>query len=156
MENGFQIVDILSGSRTTILTTQGVTSAVFSPNHDRIFFIQTIPGGGSELVTAFTNGTGIQSLFKAPNEFYALSDVTKDGGNILLTHCKVGNDDESDSCFLATYNFITTKLQWVLLAGNRVQGTHASFNGDGTKITFIRLDEDEKNDVFISDWIGSV
>uniref|UniRef100_A0AC34FBJ6 Uncharacterized protein n=1 Tax=Panagrolaimus sp. ES5 TaxID=591445 RepID=A0AC34FBJ6_9BILA len=158
MDNGFQVVDILSGSRTTILTTQGVTSAVFSPNHDRLFFIQTIPGGGSELVTAFTNGTGIRSLFKAPNEFYALSDVTKDGGNILLTHCKIEmkkNDDESDSCFLATYNFLTEKMQWILLSGNRVQGTHASFNNDGSKIVFVRLDEDEKNDIFISDWIAS-
>uniref|UniRef100_A0A914Z663 Uncharacterized protein n=1 Tax=Panagrolaimus superbus TaxID=310955 RepID=A0A914Z663_9BILA len=160
MDNGFQVVDILSGTRTTILTTQGVTSAVFSPNHDRLFFIQTIPGGGSELITAFTNGTGIRSLFKASNEFYALSDVTKDGGNILLTHCKVGmnkinNDDESDSCFLATYNYLTEKMQWIFLSGNRVQGTHASFNNDESKITFVRLDEDDKNDVFISDWMGN-
>jgi TolB protein len=154
LENGLQIIDIFSGSRTSILTSQGVTSAVFSPNHEQLFFTQTIVGGGTELLSVFTNGTGIRSIFKAPGEFYALSDVTKDGKHIILTHCKVGNiKNDDDDCFLASYNHESQALKWILLSGNRLQGTHAYFNDDGSKIAFVRLDE-EFTDVFVCDWIG--
>ena len=151
-ENGLQIVEIFSGNRTSIPTTEGVTSAVFSPNHDRLFFTQTMPGGGTELISVFSNGTGIRSVFKAPKEYYALSDVTLDGSSILLTHCRSGMDMQN--CYLATYNHETEALKWVLLGGNRVEGAHAFFNGDGNMITFVRLDE-EFTDVFVANWVGA-